>query len=118
MAEAIYKKLTSLSDVESAGAVATGEDHISSRALVALHEIGIEAKGQYSKQLTPEMVQAADKVVLFPTDFMPEYAKQSPKAELWDIIDPHYHQEQGMKLVETVRDKIYEKVTELTKEAV
>jgi protein-tyrosine-phosphatase len=113
MAEAFYNNASGTHDATSAGAIATGDDHISERARDAMDEIGVTTEGQYSKQLTPGILEKADVVVLFPTDFMPDYAKNSPKAITWDVIDPHYHHEEGMELVRRVRDQILENVQKL-----
>lgn len=115
IAEAMYNQFTKSHDATSAGAIATKSHHISMRAKAALDEIGIDSQGQYSKQLTLTMIDDADVVILFPTDFMPTYALNNPKAQFWDVIDPHYHQEQGMELVRRVREDIRELVEKLIK---
>ena len=83
MAEAFYNTLTGTNSAFSAGAMAALKDHI------------------------------ADLVVYFPTPTMPNYVLESPKAILWDVIDPHYHQEEGIELVRSVRDEIKERVERL-----
>lgn len=113
MAEAFYNAATGTEDAMSAGAIATGDDHISGRAKQAMDEIGISTDGQHSKQLDPQMIENADIVVLFPTDFMPAYATDSSKAITWDVVDPHYHHEEGMELVRQVRDDIRSRVVKL-----
>lgn len=120
LAEAFYNQLTHSHDAISAGAIGGSEpgDNISPRAVEALREKGISADGLFRKQLIPEMIENADKVVLFPTDFMPEYALNSEKTELWDVIDPHYHHDQGMELVRKVRDDIRERVEKMLEEKV
>lgn len=117
IAEAFYNRLTNSADAFSAGAIATEKDHISIRGAEAMKETGVSTDGQFSKQLTPEMINEADIVVLFPTDYMPDYAKNSPKVRLWNVIDPHYHQEEGMPLVRQVRDEIKAKVEQLVEES-
>lgn len=116
IAEAFYNQLTRSKDASSAGAIATEKNHISVRGEEAMKEIGVSTSGQYSKQLTPDMIDEADAVVLFPTEYMPDYAKNSSKARFWDVIDPHYHQEEGMPLVRRVRDEIKAKVEQLVEE--
>ncbi|KKW02192.1 MAG: hypothetical protein UY35_C0018G0002 [Candidatus Saccharibacteria bacterium GW2011_GWC2_48_9] len=113
MAEVFYNSLTNSSAATSAGATAETKDHISPRAIEVLDEVGIDGRNLRPKQATPAMVEQADRVVYFPSDFMPDYVKDSPKAELWDVVDPHYHREQGMDLVRTVRDDIRHKVAVL-----
>lgn len=110
MAEAFYNGLTKSHDASSAGATAETKDHISRRAIEAMNDIGYDATHLKPKQLTEEMVTVADKVIYFPSDYMPDFVKQSPKSELWEVIDPHYHHDQGMDLVRKVRDDIKKKV--------
>ena len=110
MAGAFYNSLTNSSTATSAGATAETKDHISPRAIEVLDEVDIDARNLRPKQVTREMVEQADRVVYFPSDFMPDYVKDNPKAELWDIVDPYYHREQGMDLVRTVRDDIQRRV--------
>lgn len=113
MAEALYNVLTKSEDAKSAGAVAETKDHISPRAVEAMAEIDYDVTTLAPKQLTEQMVNATQKVVYFPSDYMPAYVKNNPKAELWDVIDPHYHRDQGMDLVRHVRDEIRQKVIQL-----
>lgn len=113
MAEVFYNSLTNSDDASSAGAIAETKDHISKRAIEVMDEIGLDVRRLRPKQLTKEMVEAADRIIYFPSEYMPDYVKQSSKAELWDVIDPHYHHEQGMDLVRKVRDDIKKKVETL-----
>lgn len=113
MAEAFYNSLIGAHEATSAGAIAKTKDHISPRALEVLDEVGLDGGDLKPLQLTKQMVKQADKVVYFPSDYMPSYVKDSPKAELWKVIDPHYHKEQGMPLVRQVRDDIHQRVKKL-----
>lgn len=113
MAEAFYNSLTESDDASSAGATAETKDHISKRAIEAMGDIGYDVRHLKPKQLTEAMVAAADKVIYFPSDYMPDYVKQGPKSELWEVVDPHYHHDQGMDLVRKVRDDIKKKVETL-----
>lgn len=113
MAEAFYNALTKSNDATSAGATAETKDHISKRAIEAMNDIGYDVTNLKPKQLTERMAEGADKVVYFPSDYMPGYVKNSDKSELWDVIDPHYHHEQGMVLVRQVRDDIKKQVEKL-----
>lgn len=91
MAEAFYNNLTHSHDALSASAYPELKGEVSKRAIEVMGEVGISMEGHYGKPLTPDMIRTAEKVILFPTDFMPEYALHSSKAELRDVIDPHYH---------------------------
>ncbi len=110
MAEVFYNEFTGTSDAVSAGATAETKDHISKRAIAAMDAVGYDVTNLKPKQLTEQMIDKAGRVVYFPSDYMPEYVKQSSKSELWQVIDPHYHKEEGMPLVYEVRDEIRKKV--------
>lgn len=116
IAEAFYNNLTGSHDATSAGTMATGLDHMGSRAAEVMREVGIATDSQYSKQLTPDMVDTADVVVLFPANGTPDYVKTSPKTVLWDVVDPHYYHDEGMPLVQRVRDEIKRRVEVLIHE--
>lgn len=113
MAEAFYNLMTKSNDATSAGATAETKDHISKRAIEIMNDIEYDVTNLKPKQLNEQMTKAADKIVYFPSDYMPDYVKQSPKSELWNVIDPHYHKEQGMDLVRRVRDDIRQRVQKL-----
>jgi len=116
MAEAFYNTLTGTNDALSAGARAKGVDRISERAIEVMHEIGIDVEHLKSDQLTDEMVEAADRVIYFPTPFMPETVTKNQKAELWDVADPFYNKDKGMEFVRMVRDDIRARVEALIQE--
>lgn len=116
MAEAFYTSQTGTQGASSAGAVAETKEHISPRAIDALDEVGLDGRELSPLQLTEEMVEQADRVIYFPSDFMPDYVRQSPKSELWDVVDPHYHKDEGMELVRQVRDDIRQRVKKLVEE--
>jgi protein-tyrosine-phosphatase len=116
MAEAFYNMQTQSHDAISAGTIATGMEHIGSRAAEVMSEIGIATDEQHSKQLTPEMVDKADVVILFPANETPDYVKSSPKTRFWDVSDPHYYHSEGMPFVQRVRDEIRDKVETLVEE--
>jgi len=118
MAEAFYNALTDSNDASSAGVTAETKDQISSRAIEAMRDIGYDVTHMKPKQLTEEMADTADKVIYFPSDYTPDYVKQSPKSELWNVVDPHYHKEQGMELVRQVRDDIRVRIEKLVKDTV
>ena len=113
MAEAFYNTLSGTDDAFSAGAIAALKDYIAEPAKIVMDEVDISTEGMRSDQLTEDMVERADLVVYFSTPTMPSYVLESPKAVLWDVIDPHHHQEEGIELVRSVRDEIKERVEQL-----
>lgn len=113
MAEAFYNHATSTRDAVSAGAIGEEGTEVSQRCIQVMHEVGIDISHLRSSELTKHMVEQADKVILFPTEFMPDYARDSPKAERWDVADPHYNKDKGMDFVRRVRDDIRARVDTL-----
>ena len=113
IAELFYNSLTHSCDSMSAGAAATLDTTMSKRGIEVMKDTGINTANQFSKQLTPEMIDSVDKVILFPTDYMPDYALHSEKSEMWDVADPHYNKEKGMPFVLAVRDDIKSRIEKL-----
>ncbi len=58
--------------------------------LVVMNEEGIDVAGHVRTQVTKEMVNTADKVVLVVdnNDQITEYLLDSPKVVQWEIVDP------------------------------
>ncbi len=113
MAEAFYNEMTDTNDAISAGTAAEEKPQPSPRAIQAMKEVGIAIEGNASTQLTDEMVEHADKIILFPTNYTPSHLPKLDKVEEWDVIDPGYHTDQGMPLVYEVRDEIKRRVEKL-----
>ena len=116
MAETFYNELTKSHDATSAGAMATLTSHTSERGEAVMNEIGFTMEGQRSDQLTEEMVDAVDKVIWFPTPYMPSYVAESNKAELWDVADPHYDENRTIDTDRAARDEIKKRVEDLVHE--
>jgi arsenate reductase len=117
MAEAFYNRVTNTQDAVSAGATAETKDHISPRTIEVMNEVGIDMSHARPNQVDQKMVDEAERVIYFPSDYMPDYVKDNKKAELWDVVDPHYHKEKGMQLVREVRDDIRERVNKIVEES-
>lgn len=102
MAEAIFNKLAAGRHVAtSAGTLVRGgyevtthgdklEDEPTSRAGVipTMAEIGIDVSHNLRTQLTPELVSAADLVVLITDEFVPSYLVECKNLVTWEIPDP------------------------------
>ena len=116
MAEVFYNAETRSNDAISAGAIAETKEYISPRAIEAMSALGYVTQHLKPTQVSEHMVADADKVVYFPSAYMPDYVKQNPKSELWDIADPHYNKDKGMSFVCQVRDQIKMNVEKLVKE--
>jgi len=116
MAGTIFKSLVPEADVQTAGVYpsAAGERLVDvwPQAVSAMQEIGFDMSKNMISQLTPGMVESADRVVLMGAIFggpIPDYLRNSAKLETWDVPDPGYEEIS----VEGARDIIVEKVREL-----
>ena len=93
----------------SAGTFATGT--MSPDIIRAMEEEGIDISDQESTQLTGEMIEEADLVVVMggsPEKLFPELLKE--KAVYWPIPDPYG---QPLSRIRRVRDLIKQRVTDL-----
>lgn len=124
MAEAIFNTLTHGGhEVVSAGTrVIKGDDtsrvgqilketESSGNVLAVLSEIGIDGAHLKRKPLTPEMVEHADKVIVMAErETVPDYVRQSPKVEHWDIADPFM---QSREFTRDIRNQIQTYIEDL-----
>jgi len=116
MASTLFGALVPEAEVLSAGVYA---DHpgeflsaVSEGSIAAMKELGFDMSSNIITQLTREMVEAADKVILVgsvPGGSIPEYLKNSVKLETWDVPDPGY----GQISIEAARDMILKYVKQL-----
>ena len=65
----------------------------------------------------PEMVEQAEKVIIFPTPNMPEFVTDNPKSEVWDVADPFYQSGDRRALLRRARDDIAVRIKELLDES-
>lgn len=87
VAEMYYNRLTGTKSAQSAGVRATLLPRASKRAEALLKEQKLSLEGHYSKQLTPELAEWADKIVLFSVPHIPKYLVGNGKVENWEIED-------------------------------
>jgi protein-tyrosine-phosphatase len=122
MAEAAFKKLTSGYEVLSAGTKVVNKEGESQhgkslndlpgaeRVLVSIKDKGFDAENLIRTQLDPEMVAWADKIVVMAEpETVPDYLRQTDKAEYWDILDP-----KGTD--QSIHDETMEKIEVLVKD--
>jgi len=118
MAEAFYNKMTNSHDATSAGvdlknSVKGDDPSIPELVIEVMKEVGIDMSEKKRKVVTPQMAEAAEKVIIITDHPMPEYLKDSHDIEMWlDIPDAvrtpiEFHRE--------VRDMVERKVQELVK---
>ncbi len=101
MAEALFKQINNKHKVSSAGTTVVSKEGESrdgqmlkeipeiEKVLMPLREKGIEIAENTRTQLTPGMVEWADKIVVtVESEFIPDYLKNSSKVTYWDVKDP------------------------------
>ncbi len=121
MAKALFNKDNEVGRAESAGTKVESEgESLGERAKTSkgaeyvislLAEDGIDASGFVSRQVTPEMLEIADKaIVMSDLDSIPEWLSSSSKYEYWEILDP---QNWGIEDVRGIKAVIAARVKEL-----
>lgn len=122
MAEAIFKHLNDSHEVQSAGTKVISKEGESRHGQILkdlpaaehvislLRDRGIEVSGNTRKQLSPDLVDWADKIVcMAEEETIPDYLRQSNKVMYWKIIDPKGTALEAHKLI---MDQIEGLVTE------
>jgi protein-tyrosine-phosphatase len=90
------------------------KDGAARHSLPYMRERGVNIGERVRKQLTPQMVEEADKVVvIMPKVDWPDYLLASEKAVMWDLPDPVDMTPEGAWLI---FDKVGERVQALVKE--
>ena len=114
MGEAFYNTMTGTSDATSAGAAAAVGREVPSEITAAMQEKNISMEGMVGKQVTKEMIDKADVVIVFPTPHMPRSIIENLKTKQWDVSDPFYMPDDGTNHIARARDRIEERIkTEL-----
>lgn len=113
MAEAFYNNLTRTNDATSAGAAAENGDPVHAGVQVVMHEKGYDMSDMRSTRLTQKLFEEADKVIAFPTPYMPRWVLDDAKTEYWDVSDPYYMPDDGTNYIERTRDRIEDRVKDL-----
>ncbi|MDB5238599.1 MAG: Protein-tyrosine-phosphatase [Candidatus Kaiserbacteria bacterium] len=116
MAATIMRALRPDIEVVSAGVMAENAgdmvSDVSEKGIEVMKELGYDMSHNKISQLEPQMVDAAERVILMgelPESAAPDYLKNSPKLETWDVPDPGY----GHITHAAARDMILEKVKDL-----
>jgi len=118
MAEAIFNNLSKEKDVAtSAGTkvIREGSNHEGQKIkykdmniVDVMKEISIDVSDYTRKQLTPEMFNDADRVVVMnPSENVPDYVKQNEKTIFWEVLDPY---NQDLEFARQVRDQLKVKI--------
>jgi protein-tyrosine-phosphatase len=115
-AEAFFNKLSKKDRAISAGLHVSNNiegkeiGQISEKTVQCMKEIGYDISHKKSKQLTEQMVNESDKVIVFEKNNLPNYLKNSNKVILWKIDDPGG---KDMDIRRNTRDKIKSLVEDL-----
>jgi len=81
-------------------------------AIAAMKEIDVDMSGNRRRQLTPEMLEDYDKViVLAETKAIPSYLNTYPGAEMWHIEDTKHDREDRAA---DVREDLYKRIKDLS----
>jgi protein-tyrosine-phosphatase len=101
MAEAVFKQLNNKHEIISAGTKVLSKDGESrhgqilkdlpaaENVIIVLKEKGINIEDNSRTQLSPDLVEWADKIVVMAEqETIPDYLLKSPKAIYWKILDP------------------------------
>ena len=75
---------------------------------------GIDVSENTRTQLTPEMIQEFDKIIVMAeSETIPEYLSKSDKMELWDIQDPKGMDDKGYEeIISQIKSKLKQFIKE------
>jgi protein-tyrosine-phosphatase len=113
MAESIFNQMN-LAGFRAISAGTNPAKEINPLVVGALREIGIDASASKPKQITPEMVAEADRIITMGCEasgFCP--AKFLPKIEDWHIGDP---EGKSLSEIRSIRDTIRWRVQKLVRD--
>lgn len=115
MAEALFNKIAGKKEAQSAGTEPA--EKVSSKAVEAMREIGIDISMQKPKLLTKEMVEKAEKIITMgclESASCPLFLlEDKSKLEDWNIEDPRG---KPVEKVREIRDEIRRRVEMLAGE--
>lgn len=81
----------------------------------AMKELGFDISQGTRKQVTPELIENADKVIVMAErDTWPEYFKSDSKVIFWDVQNPKGQTfKKTCEIRDTLKDKVIELITSL-----
>lgn len=114
MAEAIYNRITNSADAASAGLDKPADFLLPEPVLESMKEAGYDLSAKRRKQVTEEMVNLADWVIVMAEgSSLSDYLKNSPKLIRWDdVLDA---KGMNMDFHRKIRDLIAEKIDNFIK---
>jgi len=122
IAEAIFNNISKSSSAISAGTkvIREGSNREGQKLkdkdmniVMVMDEMGIDVSNYTRKQLTEEMFNETDKVIVInPSENIPEYVKQDKKTIFWEIPDPF---NQDIEFARQVRNQLQTMVSNFIK---
>lgn len=116
VAEEFYRKLN-LGETASAGTIVDIPGQVlrdrdgSGNMISAMSEVGIDISGNLRTQVTPEMLDEYEKIVVMAEpEIVPDYLKENSKVETWEIEDTKV---MSLNKAREIRDEIKRRVNEL-----
>jgi protein-tyrosine-phosphatase len=93
----------------------SGKESVATYVLELMLEKGFDLSNRVRNQVTPEMVESADRVILMPGRIPAEdFLAQSDKLEVWDITDPFgTSRESTVIIMDEVIQRVHRLVQEL-----
>lgn len=122
MAAAIYNKLTSSNDADSAGTYTGAPDEPEGQILADLFETpyffetmernGMNVRNHSTKRLQPSMIDEYDTIVsMVEEPYIPDFLKDAKKVIWWDIENPVF-------VDKKTAEEIYEKIDMLVRDLI
>ncbi|MCM3896297.1 arsenate-mycothiol transferase ArsC [Gordonia sputi] len=111
MAERLTPTVTDRISPSSAGANAKIGGEVNELSAQALVEVGADADGHQPRQLTDELMRAADLVVVIGTAAVT--APEGVVLELWSTVEPSEHGIDGIERMRLIRDDIAQRIRAL-----
>jgi arsenate-mycothiol transferase len=110
MAAGLARKIAPDVQVDSAGT--SPGSSLNALSVASLEEIGVDLSGEHPKPLTPELVAAADVVVVLGREAQVTTDDGTPVV-VWDTDEPSLRGIEGMERMRLVRDDIAAHVRDL-----
>ncbi|GAA1401528.1 arsenate-mycothiol transferase ArsC [Oerskovia paurometabola] len=110
MAAGLARKIAPDVQVDSAGT--SPGSSLNALSVASLEEVGVDLSGEHPKPLTPELVAAADVVVVLGREAQVTTDDGTPVV-VWDTDEPSLRGIEGMERMRLVRDDIAAHVRDL-----
>jgi len=120
MAAVLFTKYSGIKAFSAGTKVFEGENQkikdipIAEPVIMFMEKEGIDVSENNRIQLTPEMVQEFDRIIVMAEpETIPEYLSNSSKMEFWDIEDPKGMNDEGYeKIISQIKSKLKQFIKE------